>query len=284
MMKILSVLCLVMSLPLLAAPGPAVIGKRVEFSPSSVAPGEQITPTVHFTVEGGRVELHAQWAIVLPPEPGGRLRPTVVGSVVGGTFDPGDRSLALPLFEVPENISSLCFTVQAGIGAAATRQTLVEGACLSETVLSIRAADPGRNSRIRVMTPDPGTAVGDGVVFMPSTARPGATIQPMVGIRVTDAATEITLKWRAAPVVRPGLSLPATEGTLRLGRKGVGNYRFPMPGYRIPTSFFSVIHYTVHVRLPNEDLDQTLINDARIEPVKGYRVSSTGSGRRIAGS
>lgn len=282
MKKILSFFCLVISLPLLAATGPAVIGKRVEFSPSSVAPGEQITPTVHFTVEGGRVELYAQYVIVLPPGPGGRPRPTVVGSVVSGTFEPGDRSLALPLFQVPQSISSLCFTVQAGIGAAAARQTLVEGACLSETVLSIRAADPGRNSSILVMTPDPGTAVGDGVVFRPSTARPGATIQPMVGIRVIDAPAELTLKFRASPVVRPGLSLPATEGTVRLGRKGVGNYRFPMPGYSIPTSFFSVIHYTVYVRLPNEGIDQTLINDARIEPVKGYRVSSTGSGRRIA--
>lgn len=258
--------------------GVTVVGRGVEFAPSMASVGDQVVPVVRFRVEGERTDLFINYLATFPRRPGMGMPPTVISGVVGDSFPVGDHAMSLPPLTLPRDYSSICFGIQAGIGSGSSRQPLVEGACLGETTLAARMENRGEGLGVWLA---PGRVVGLSVEMAPSRALPGASVTLRADFRVEGSPVDMNLRYKATPVVRPGLSLPSAEGEVRVGRRSAGSHSVSLPGYRIPTSDFDVIHYTVYVQAPGGGALQTLINDARMISEKGYVTSSTGSGRRI---
>jgi len=117
-----------------------VVGERVTFSPPYTRPSEEVTPVVHFRVEGGPVNLSIGYTATFSSGP------PVEGAPKTGTFNTGTRTFQLSRLRIPDPAPyEICFTVNVSfVGTAGAPQTLISGACLKK---NIRVAITGRGDR-----------------------------------------------------------------------------------------------------------------------------------------
>jgi len=134
----LSILLSAMTSASLAA---VIVGQRVTFDPAAPRPGENVTPVVHFQVEGGPVNLSLSYGAVLPSSGA-----TVVGTSINGTFPTGANTARLSRFTISDPAPhEICFNIFVKIaGGAGTPQLLISGACLRR---DIRVASTGTGER-----------------------------------------------------------------------------------------------------------------------------------------
>lgn len=143
-----------------AAFGAVVVGERVTFDLTFPRPREEVTPVVHFRVEGGPVNLSIGYSVSFPP-PG----PTGIGSPNTGTFNTGTHTFRLSRFTIPDPAPhEMCFSIYVRLaGGAGAPQPLISGACLRR---DIRVASTGRGDR-RVLPDLPSGTLPDLVVVRP---------------------------------------------------------------------------------------------------------------------
>ncbi len=149
----------------------AIVGERVSFSPLYPRPGEEVTPIVHFRVEGGPVNLSIGYTATFPSGS------SMEGAPKTGNFDTGVRTLQLSRLRIPNPAPyEICLTAKVRFAGATEAQTLVSGACLKK---NIRVANAGRGDR-RVLRDLPSSTRPDLVVVNPhlSTSH-GHTLSPL---------------------------------------------------------------------------------------------------------
>lgn len=100
---------------------PAIIGERVEFAPANPLPGQAVTLTVHFRVQGGPVSHATRMEVVTtPPAAAGPTAPTIIL----GSLDPG-RHVQRFTYTIPDPAPSrICFSI---VG-------LIRDACLESRI------------------------------------------------------------------------------------------------------------------------------------------------------
>ncbi len=117
-----------------------VVGERVTFDRPYPRPGEEVTPVVHFRVEGGPVSLsisyNARFSSGLP----------LIGAPTTGTFNTGTGTLQLSRLRIPDPAPyEICFTIYVSfVGRAEPPQLLISEACWKK---NIRVATTGRGER-----------------------------------------------------------------------------------------------------------------------------------------
>jgi hypothetical protein len=115
-----------------------VVGERVTFDSAFPRPGDEVTPIVHFRVEGGPVNLSIGY-VTTSPLP----YPTALSI---GTFNTGAHNFRLSRFRIPDPApSEICLSINVSfVGTAGAPQPLITGACLRG---DIRVSGTGRGER-----------------------------------------------------------------------------------------------------------------------------------------
>ena len=136
-----------------------VVGERVTFDRPYPRPGDEVTPVVHFRVEGGPVNLSigytARFSSGLP----------LVGTPTTGTFNTGTGTLQLSRLRIPDPAPyEICFAIYVSfVGRAEPPQLLISEACWKK---NIRVAHTGRGER-RVLPDLASGTLPDLVVIRP---------------------------------------------------------------------------------------------------------------------
>jgi hypothetical protein len=118
-----------------------IVGQRLAFDPPSPRPTEEVTPVVHFQVEGGPVNLSIGYTAVLSLSGA-----TVIGTSITGTFPTGTNTARLSRLTIPDPApNEISFSVFVKIaGGTGAPQSLISGAYLKR---DIRVASTGRGYR-----------------------------------------------------------------------------------------------------------------------------------------
>lgn len=118
----------------------AILGERVEFSPANPRPGETVTLTVHFQVEGEPLTALNMDYVTDPPSPPRPPAPLIVGR-----FDVGRHTYRLT-YTLPTPVPPrICFTINTDIDGDGRPQAIITGACL-ETTMRVASTGTGRRT------------------------------------------------------------------------------------------------------------------------------------------
>jgi len=117
-----------------------VVGERVTFDRTYPRAGDEVTPVVHFRVEGGPVNLSMGYTAAFSSGASGVFTSRI------GTFNTGAHTMQLSRLRIPNPApNEICLTISVNLaGSAEPSQILISNACLRR---DIRVASTGRGGR-----------------------------------------------------------------------------------------------------------------------------------------
>lgn len=205
-----------------------LVGERVVFEPPNPMPGQEVTPVVHFSVQGGPVYLGISYTIRGTPA---AHTPTLSFNAITGS-----NTLRLPSFRIPDPAPyEICFDISYFIVGANPARTgrLVSNACLKR---NLRVASTGRGERrelpdlpVADSLPDL-TVVRGEISHYPSQYAPGGHANMHISIANLGGTTAENVPWKA--IINYILCWyvdwsPGTLDTFGLGKSAVKYGRIP---------------------------------------------------------